>query len=156
MLSSLKLYTFIALFAFTFARKNCKNAKTPKVTYPIGPTTPDCPTACTDCGENQYCVPDSPGDNCSKLSCQPFNFCFTCSNPQPECPQCGDGERCEIIPQTCFSCARAVCVVDDIPCPACVEPKRTCDSCKRWEVCLTESDGHCSCPETKCVQQPEF
>jgi hypothetical protein len=35
-----------------------------------------------------------------------------------------------------------------------VEPKRTCHGCKPWEVCLTESDGHCSCPETKCVERP--
>jgi hypothetical protein len=147
MLSTLKLYIFIALTALTFARKH---SKSPQITCQL-------PTGCTGCAGNQECKIFSDGsDTCPYAKCEPYEGCLNCLQELPECGNCGEGERCEIMPQTCFSCARAICVSNDELCAICPEPQGTCDSCAVGKVCVIESTGPCDCPEPKCVTPPDL
>jgi hypothetical protein len=160
MLSSLKLYTFIALFAFTFARKHCKNPntpKTPKINYPIGPTTPDCPTACTDCAENQQCklIDNGPG-SCPTAKCVPFKGSVPCTKELVQClsNSCENGMKCQVL-RSPLHCDRIDCFSEDEEC-LCSEPKNTCDTCDPGQVCFVDKSGPCpECKTPKCVTPPD-
>ena len=147
MLSSLKLFTLMALIALTFARKHSKGPK----------TSCQLPTGCTSCAGNQMCKIFSDGsDSCPYAKCEPYEGCLNCLQDFPLCDDCGDDAHCEVMPQTCFSCASAVCVPNNEPCAVCPDPKNTCDSCGLNQVCVIEPTDVCDCPEPKCVTPPDL
>jgi hypothetical protein len=154
MLSSLKLYTFIALFAFTFARKHCKNPNTPKT-----PKIDYCPTTCTDCSLGTQCQlgtghVDDDQPECPIYLCNPYAFPAP-DCPPPQCDNCGYGKVCQVNGRSDVHCGTAVCVdkpSEPVACASCKEPKGTCDVCGKGQVCVIETYEDCKkCPETKCV-----
>ena len=148
MLSSFKLYIFIALIAFTFAKKHLKDAKT------------SCPTTCNNCAENQMCSifsDETPAGFCAVPECIDYDCRKECTG-KADCSDviCGIGERCETVMESCLFCAHTVCVPNDQPCAACTEPKKSCDSCRKNEICIIASKDGCDCPEPRCEGIPEF
>jgi hypothetical protein len=101
-LSSMKLFTFIALFAFTLARKNCKNdPKTVKPTYPIGPKLClEMNVSCDDrkCESGYECGVMSSDTHCDTPICvlgPPMDAGREGSlKDDVKCPKCPNGEEC--------------------------------------------------------------
>ena len=154
MLSSLKLYTFIALFAFTFARKNCKH------TDPITPpktSLPNCPTKCTDCAENQQCklIDNGPG-SCPTAQCVPFKGGVPCTKQVVQClpNSCENGKKCQVL-RSPLHCDRIDCFSEDVACKCAIRSKK-CDTCDPGQVCFVDKSGSCpECHDPKCVTPPD-
>jgi len=165
MLSSLKLYTFIALFAFTLARKKCKH------TDPITPPKTSLPNCRPECSHDQECVQVDRIELdtvITSYTCVPKNSAMTPKTP-PRNPyltgpkvclekfvscedqKCDPGYECAVMSSDTH-CDTPICVRKDLP-----KVEDNCPKgCPRGEECgKVESRHDVQWISSMCVSQDE-